>query len=114
MEHFQTRLGNRSKKNIFDAIWGNEILKDASKLISVSDTEVDQYLQMKIPSEKKYILSLMAWIPILFVNYLRKEHLEKKYNINENKIVLFLGRLHERKGIDFLIKAYADLIKEKK
>lgn len=105
-------IGKKKQKNIFDAIWGNEILKDASKLIAVSDTEVDQYLQMKIPSEKIDTIpngmdtNSFCKLPV-------KGTFRKKYNIRENKIVLFLGRLHERKGIDFLIKAYADLIKEK-
>ncbi|HWQ47765.1 MAG TPA: glycosyltransferase, partial [Methanosarcina sp.] len=31
-------IGKKNQKNIFDAIWGNKILKDASKLIAVSNT----------------------------------------------------------------------------
>ena len=33
---------------------------------------------------------------------------------NETRIVLYLGRIHERKGIELLIEAFEDLINEKK
>ena len=38
---------------------------------------------------------------------------KKKFNLSEDrKIILYLGRIHKIKGIDFLIKAFAHLINE--
>lgn len=105
-------IGKQKQKNIFDVIWGNNILKDASKLIAVSNIEVDQYLQMKVPSEKIVVISNGIDINS-FCKLPTKGTFKKKFHITETKIILFLGRLHEIKGIDFLIKAYAELINEK-
>jgi len=106
-------IGKQMQKNIFDAIWGTKILRDASKLIAVSNIEINQYLQMNVPPEKVVV------IPngIDFNSFRRlpeKGSFRKKYNITEKHVVLYLGRLHERKGIDFLIEAYAELMKDKK
>ena len=47
-----------------------------------------------------------------YENLPKKGSLEKKYGIENNeKIILYLGRIHKTKGIDLLIGAYADLIK---
>jgi glycosyltransferase involved in cell wall biosynthesis len=105
-------FGKQMQKKIFDAIWGNNILKDASKLISVSTIEVDQYLQMNVPAEKVIVIPNGIDLDS-FSELPKKGSFRKKYNINEKHIILFLGRLHEIKGIDFLIKSYAKLIKER-
>lgn len=42
-----------------------------------------------------------------------KKQLRKKYGIPENeKMLLFVGRLDHKKGLDFLIKAFKELVKE--
>ena len=33
-------VGSKKQKNLYDFIWGNKILKDASKLIAVSNIEI--------------------------------------------------------------------------
>ena len=44
-----------------------------------------------------------------------KGSFKKKFNIPEDKkIILYLGRIHKTKGIDFLVRAYAHLIKNMK
>lgn len=107
-----TKTRKQIQKKIFDAIWGNKILKNASKLIAVSNVEVDQYLQINVHPEK--VAVIYNGIDInFFLKLPEKGTFRNKFGIYEKHMILFLGRLHERKGIDFLIKAYAELIKEK-
>jgi len=99
-------------KKTYDACYGTRLLRDASSVIAVSNAEVDQYLQMNVSIEKVKIIPNSIDVD-LFSNLPEKGNFKKKHNINEKHMILFLGRLHEIKGIDFLIKSYAELIKER-
>lgn len=98
-------------KKIFDIFFGYSILKYASKVIAVSKAEVEQYKQIGINENKIVIvpngISLEAFNEPPSYGKFRK-----KYGIKENHIILFVGRIHKRKGIDFLIKSFSELTKE--
>jgi len=102
----------RGLKWIYDVFFGYRLLSDASKVIALSRVEADQYRSMGVPEEKIAIipngidLSEYAELP-------PKGSFKKKFNIPEDeKIILYLGRIHKTKGIDFLVRAYAHLINE--
>lgn len=105
-------IEKKSLKYVYDIFYGNKLLKDASNVVAVSNVEVSQYLQMNIPSENVVVIPNGIDMNS-FCKLPEKGTFRKKFNINEKHIILFLGRLHKIKGIDFLIKAYAELIKEK-
>lgn len=104
-------IEKKGLKYLFDLFFGYKILKNASKVIAVSNAEVDQYVKMGIPNEKIVIIPNGIDVDS-FNNLPEKGTFRKQYGISEKYIVLFLGRLHERKGIDFLIKSYAELKRE--
>jgi len=104
-------IGKQNQKKIFDILWGNEILKDASKLISVSNTEVDQYLQMNVPIEKMVVIPNGIDIDSLS-SLPEKGSFRARYHINQKHIILYLGRLHKIKGIDFLLRSFVELAKD--
>ena len=96
-------------KIIFDIIFGNSIVRDASKVIALTKTEAEQYREMGVHDEKIAIipngidLSDYADLP-------SKGEFKKKFNIPEDKkIILYVGRIHRSKGIDLLLKAFAYL-----
>jgi len=107
------RVGSwRRLKWIYDFLFGYRLLKDVSKVIALSRVEAEQYKSMGVPEEKIAILpngidlSEYAELP-------PKGAFKKKFNIPEDKkIILYLGRIHKIKGMDFLVRAYAHLIKE--
>ena len=104
-------IEKKGLKNLFDIFFGYKILRDASKVIAVSNIEVNQYVEMGVPKEK--IVVIPNGIDIsLFDDLPEKGTFRKQYGISEKYIVLFLGRLHEIKGIDLLIRSYAELKKE--
>lgn len=104
-------IEKKGLKYLFDIFFGYKILRDASKVIAVSNVEVDQYVKMGVPKEK--IVVVPNGIDVdSFSNLPEKDTFRKQYGISEKYIILFLGRLHERKGIDFLIRSYAELRKE--
>jgi glycosyltransferase involved in cell wall biosynthesis len=104
-------MGKQRLKWIYDALFGYRVLRGASKVIALSQTEAKQCRGMGVPEEK------IAIVPngIDFSEYgdlPSKGSFKKKFNIEEDKkIILYLGRIHKTKGTDLLIKAYAYLIK---
>jgi glycosyltransferase involved in cell wall biosynthesis len=105
---------SQGPKLAFDLFFGYRLLKGAARVIALSQTEAQQYSAMGVCREKIEI------IPngIELENYAElpsKGLLKKKLGIRcGSKLVLYLGRIHENKGIDFLIRAYAYMIKAKK
>ena len=104
------RKAKQGLKCVYDLLFGYRLLRDASKVIALSEAEADQYRSMGVPEEKIAIipngidLSEYAELP-------PKGAFKKKFNIPEDKkIILYLGRIHKIKGIDFLVRAYAYLI----
>lgn len=96
-------------KKLYDAVWGNDILKNASKIVAVSGNEVEQFRQAGIPDEKITVIPNG-------VNYVSPASLppagqfREQYGIHEKHIILYVGRIHKIKGIDFLIRAFNSFI----
>jgi glycosyltransferase involved in cell wall biosynthesis len=101
----------RRLKLFYDVLFGYRLLRDASKVIALSRVEADQYRRMGVPEEKIAIipngidLSEYDVLPL-------KGTFKRKFGIpEEKKMILYLGRIHKTKGIDFLVRAYAHLVK---
>ncbi len=99
-------------KKLYDFVWGNKLLKNAAKLVAVSKIERDQYLTMGLPENKIEIipngidLSEYETLP-------ERGKFRKKYGITaDEKIILYLGRLHKRKGLDFIINSFTHLVNQ--
>jgi len=102
----------RILKRIYDIYWGNQILKNASNHIASSKNESDQIRSMGIDENKITIIPTCIDLSE-FENLPPTGTFKTKYGIcKDDKMVLYLGRLHKIKGIDLLIDAFFDLSKE--
>ena len=96
-------------KRIFDRLWGYKILKDASKVIALTKTEAEQYRSMGVSEEKIEIMPNGIDLSE-FDNLPERGEFRKKYSLNDDqKLILYLGRIHKTKGLDLLVKAFAEL-----
>lgn len=101
-------------KKIFDTMWGYQILKDASKVIALTPAEAEQYKRMGVSEDKIEIIPNGIDLSE-FGNLPERGEFRRKYSLNDNqKIILFLGRIHQTKGLDLLAKAFAQLSNEVK
>jgi len=104
--------GKKTLKKLFDFCFGKKILKNAAKVIALTPYECKQYMDAGVPRERIEI------IPNGFDFYnvpfpVEKGTFKKKYGIEFNqKIILFLGRINEIKGIDLLIESFSEVSKE--
>lgn len=101
------QYGKVKCKKVFDSILGHSIFNNASCVIAVTKTEREQYLKMGIPDNKIEIIP--NGINLSDYEILPERGLfRKKIGLQEDeRIILYLGRLHERKGIDFLIRSFS-------
>jgi glycosyltransferase involved in cell wall biosynthesis len=104
--------GRKIRKVLYNLFFGYRLLEDASAVIALNQIEAQMYRYMGISYDKIKIIP--NGIDILeFNNLPSKGRFKEKFSIPEHKkIILFLGRIHKIKGLDFLIKAYYYLIKK--
>jgi len=100
----------RFLKSIYDGLFSFQMLRNASKVIALSQREAQQYKDVGVPEEKIEIIpngidmSRYGDLP-------RKGSFRKKFSISDDeKIVLYLGRIHKIKGVDILVEAFANVI----
>jgi len=105
-------FAKKKLKRFFDRVWGKRILKDVSKAFALTNIEAEQYKKMDIKENKIEIvpngidLSEYTHLP-------EKGKFRRKYGIKDDeKIILYLGRIHKIKGVDLLVSTFTDLIKE--
>jgi glycosyltransferase involved in cell wall biosynthesis len=88
---------------------GYKIIHGASKLIALTSSEVNQYI--KVGADKNKIFIVPNGIDIAEFNDLpTKKEFRIQYGINDDeKIILFVGRIHKIKGLDLLIDVMVDI-----
>jgi glycosyltransferase involved in cell wall biosynthesis len=105
-------FAKQNLKKLYDFVWGNKILHNASRVIALHKTEADQYKKMGVVEEKIDVISN----GIDLSEYERlpeRGQFRKRYNIKDNeKIILYLGRIHKSKGIDLLIATFSELVED--
>ena len=107
-------MAKKRLKRCYDVVFGYKILRDASKVIALNQTEAKQYRCMGVSEEKIVIVPNGIYLSE-YANLPPRGAFKRKVAIPEDKkIILYLGRINKIKGIDFLVKAYAYLIKNMK
>ncbi len=97
------------QKKIFDVIWGHRILKDAAKLVALTPIEAEQYRSMGISEDKIEIIPNGIELSE-FENLPERGKFRRKYGLSDDqRIILYLGRIHKIKGLDLLVRAFAEL-----
>ncbi|MDO8578787.1 MAG: glycosyltransferase, partial [Dehalococcoidales bacterium] len=103
-------LQKKGLKVMFDRVVGYKILRNAGKVIAGNVTEVGEYKQMGVDEPRVVVIppfyNTEEYSALPPVGQFRS-----KYGIKEKHIILFLGRIHQIKGIDFLVDAFAELNK---
>jgi glycosyltransferase involved in cell wall biosynthesis len=96
-------------RRFFDLQVGKRIVGNARKVIAISKAEANEYLQFGVEKDRIEIVPNGIDLP-------RYAHLppigrfRTNLNISENeKLILYLGRLNKSKGLDFLVSGFAAL-----
>lgn len=93
-------------KDIFDKLWGFDILHDASRVFALTEVEKEQYLKMGVAEDRIEIVPLGINLDE-YTNLPETGNFKSRHSIDaEDKVILFLGRIHEIKGLDLLVNAF--------
>lgn len=104
----------RKSKWLYDVSFGYRLLRDAAKVVALSQVEAEQYGAMGVLKKKIAILSNGIDLSE-YTDLPPRGCFKKKFNIPEDrKVILYLGRIHKIKGIDLLVRAYAQLTADMK
>jgi len=105
------RMSKSKQKKLFDILFGQAIIKDATEIIASSKIESDQYRDVFPDLKNEKIVHMPNGIDLeTYCNLPQKGEFKKKCSINNTeKIILFLSRIHERKGAETLIVAFNKL-----
>jgi glycosyltransferase involved in cell wall biosynthesis len=106
---------NEHRKNIkilYDIVSKYLLKNNCYTVIAATDIEASEAEEADIPKEK--IVQILPGYDIQYFSDLPEPgRLKKKMNLENKKIILFLGRVNFIKGIDFLINAFAELTKQR-
>jgi glycosyltransferase involved in cell wall biosynthesis len=104
-----------AKKKLFDLVIGKRIMLNASAWIAESKVGIKEYIDYfpeLIDKDIDLISPPFGIEEFVKLPNTSKQEFLKKYNIkSDKKIISFLGRLHQEKGIDFLLRGISKLKK---
>ena len=103
LPHLVERKG---AKWVFDRLFGRRLLDGARRLVAVSPAEVEQYRQAGVEPDR--IALVLNGLDLDEFKALPSPGTFRKARgiVEGTRIVLYLGRLHKRKGLDSLIHAF--------
>ncbi len=100
--------GKRTMKTAFDLLAGDRILAHAARVLALSKLEYRDYQSVGVPDSKISIVYNGLEVSDF-------EHLptpggfKRAYGLQKKRIVLYLGRINERKGLKSLVEAFEQL-----
>ncbi|MFX0206725.1 MAG: glycosyltransferase, partial [Candidatus Hodarchaeota archaeon] len=102
----------QSLKQAYDLMFGYRILKEAGLVVALNKLEIDQFKGIGIRADR--IKVIPTGIDLAkYQNLPQKGTFRAKHGIvGTEKVILFLGRVHQSKGIDLLVEAFAELVKD--
>ncbi|MFC1942404.1 glycosyltransferase [Chloroflexota bacterium] len=93
---------------LYDVAFGYRLLKHASRVVAETGLGINEYKAYGV-NEDRITLIPPPFAIDRFSQLPPRGLFREKYNIKEEKVVLFLGRINWIKGIDFLIESFSEL-----
>jgi glycosyltransferase involved in cell wall biosynthesis len=114
LEYLDESLDVFALRRIFENAFGKKLLRNASALFALTELEKAQMIKMCIPEEKIEIVPNGINISD-YTDLPAKTSFKRNFDIDPSKlIILYLGRISSSKGVDFIMRAFAELVKKSK
>ena len=96
-------------KWLFDAFFGYRVLRDASKVIAQTELGISEYKAVGVKSHDRIVLITPLRDVGEFSNLPQPGNFSREFDLQGKRIIMFLGRIHWLKGIDFLVESFCEL-----
>lgn len=107
------RLTKRRLKQLFDVLFGRRVFENANRIVASSRIESDQYNNVFPGIDDEQVAYVPNGVDIdKYTVDLAAGGFRNKLDVGDAPLILFLSRLHERKGADWLIEAVDSLRRE--
>ena len=97
----------KTQKSIIDYMFTKKIINYANVLHSVGQSEIESYVQYGGKKEK--IIQVENGIELKDFELTNSTDILKKLDIVEKPYILFLSRIHPKKGLELLLSAFKEL-----
>src|SRR5258708_6350686 len=102
--------GRGAFKRTWDTVFGRSMLRKIDQVAALTANEADEahalWMVLGLATQFPGVSIIPNGVPADF-NVDGVDTLRARYALDDGPVVLFLGRLHERKGLQFLIPAFA-------
>jgi glycosyltransferase involved in cell wall biosynthesis len=105
-EHSDVRILRR----LFNYTFGSSLLKNANKILALSELESSQLIQRGVDRDKIVIIPNAIALED-FSNPPPKGYFKRLLGLDSEEIILYIGRISSLKGPDILVKAFSLLRK---
>jgi len=103
---------NKNRKKILDILYTKGMIKTASGLHSIGDSETKEYQKWGANLQKIHYIDNGVVLENFKIE--QSTGILKKLNLELNDYILYLGRIHEKKGIELLLNAFKNIVTEHK
>jgi len=104
-----TNYGGQYINSLFDRMWQRRLVDTAAMIIALTSAEANQYYSAGVPGEKVEIIPNGIDISD-YSSPPAHGSFRNKFGLGLNdQLILYVGRIHKKKGVDLLIKAYAEV-----
>ena len=100
------------KRKLFSPLV-NFIVSHSDAFIVPGTMHKKYFVSLGASPEKVFIMPNVSNISVRKGDYINKEKLKEELNIETKKVVLYVGRLIRRKGVEYLINAFSKVKKER-
>ena len=104
--------GKYSERNLSSRIQ-KFIVPRANAMVVPGTKHKEHFVSLGASPDKVFVMPYASNITIKEEDYADKEKIKEKLNIGNKKVILYTGRLVKRKGVEYLIEAFAKLRKER-
>lgn len=92
----------------FDVVFGNRIIKDATRVIAQNDFAIREYKGFGVEGGRIAVIPL--FFPVEdFADLPSPGGFRKRYGIVGKRVIMSLGRINYIKGLDFLVESFYEL-----
>lgn len=100
----------KSLKRSFVKFVAGFIGRNVDAILVPGSKHKEFFTKLGVSSDKIFIMPNVSNIELSDKDYENKEKLKEKLELDDKKVILYVGRLIDLKGVDYLIKAFAKLI----